>query len=134
MTANDALTLDAIRAAADIVRGHTLPPAYLQDGRRAYLVAVGRKQFDDLLKMEARDNWYDYYRAVRTLRRIRIDDAKRFKQFSQAWWRSRMRQETEAEFPNDGRFGRETMPLKDRLRWHKLGALPLKHRPNRRLP
>lgn len=103
ITESDTLTLDAIRAAADIVRGHRLPPAYLQGDRRAYLVMVSNRQFGDMLKMEARDNWYDYYRAVRTIQRLRTQNMERFLRFSSAWWHAAYKNEDADRHLRDAR-------------------------------
>lgn len=81
---SDTLTLDAIRAVADRMCGHTLPPVYL-DGRPHYLVVMSPEQLDSWKKMNARADWYDYYHSMRLLRRIRRNDVRRCEMFNKVF-------------------------------------------------
>ena len=109
------ITMEMIVAAKRVLAQATIRP-----GPQGYVVYPGPEQVHALRCMQARDDWKDYYSAVRTLRRLRLRDQKQFKRFSQIWWRGYYKGELSALYPKDGRFGWENTPLEKRLEWFKL--------------
>jgi hypothetical protein len=92
-----------------------------RNGHEFYLVAMPRDgSIVKMAAMHARWQWQQYYRAVRTLRALRLEDQKQFKRFSQAWWHGYYKDELRALYPDDGRFGWVNTPLNKRLEWFKL--------------
>ncbi len=118
------VTFEDIRRAKAFAAKARIQPIRI-NGHEFYEFPVWPTHMHVLAHAKARADWYDYYRAVRTIGRIRMQHEKRFMEFTQCW-RDNIRQEAKL---NDGRFGWWCMPLQDRLRWYKLGA-----RPNKRLP
>lgn len=66
-------------------------------GHDFYWFAINHpEQEHDIACLRARQDWRDYYRAVRTLRRIRQSNVAQFQRFSQAWYRGSYKEEIDA--------------------------------------
>lgn len=109
-------TLEMLRGACALAQQRSIE----QNEHGDYMIFPRPDQLHDIRCMQARDDWKDYYRSVRTLRRLRLRDQKQFRRLSQAWWHGYYKDELRALYPKDGRFGWENTPLEKRLEWFKL--------------
>lgn len=85
-----------IDRAIKLAKRNAVSPRIGRDGLPYYCFVIEPRAEHDLKCAQARSDWYDYYRAVRTLRRIRQPDVARFQRFSQAWYRGFYKSEIEA--------------------------------------
>ena len=74
--ADDLLTMETIMQAKRILANKTIRPIFI-DGHQYYPVILEPKAMHQLQCAVARSDWYDYYRAVRIMRRILRNDVKR---------------------------------------------------------
>lgn len=77
---SDTITLADIDQIKAKVKNHVRPQ--LIDGRLCYVVVMSPPQLHDIKVMQARDDWRDYYRSVRILRKLHLENPQRARRFS----------------------------------------------------
>ena len=110
------ITLEGIRKTVVSQMPNIVPPLQIE-GTEMYVVVMHPEAMRLMKCAQARYDWKQYYRAVRTLRRIRQEDMRMFKLYSSVWWRNQY--QDEPDMPAD---------MREKLRKE------MSRRLNRRLP
>ncbi len=78
--------IDGVITLETIIRAkRMLASATIRPGPQGYMVYPGLEQWHDILCERARQDWYDYYRCMRIMRRIRQGDEAQWQRFRKVW-------------------------------------------------
>ena len=105
---------NAMRLLGEVGGANRIRPQII-DGKEYYVLMMRPEQGRDIIKdMQARENWKDYYRSVRILRRLRQEDTPRFRAMSRLWYKVALKEELTLDIRERERVANILRAEKDR--------------------